>query len=160
MVTVEVSVEGRTCQRVQLDSLSFNHLGLEGLDTQAVQCRGTVQQNWMSLHDMLQDIPDNGFLAVYNLLGTLHRLHNAALNELTDNKRLVKLSGHQFGNTALAHTQFGTNDDNRTGRIVNTLTQQVLTETSLLTLQTVGERFQRTVGISLHSARLARIVEQ
>ena len=35
--------------------------------------------------------------------------------------------------------QFRTNNNNRTGRIVNTFTKQVLTETSLFTFQTVAQ---------------------
>ena len=90
----------------------------------------------------------------------MHGLDNAALDELADDERLVKLGCHQFGQTALAHLQLRTNDDNRTGRIVNTLTEQVLTEAALLTLQRVAERLQRTVGVALHGRRLARVVEQ
>ena len=71
LVTVEVGVEGRTGQRVQLDGLALDQLGLEGLDTQTVQCRGTVQQHRVPLHDVLQDVPDDGFLAVDDLLGRL-----------------------------------------------------------------------------------------
>ena len=111
LVTVEVGIERRTCQRVQLNSFSFDHLRLESLNTQTVKCRRTVQQYRMTLHYVFS---------------------------------------HQFRNTAFTHLQFRTYDDNRTGRIVNTLTQQVLTETSLLTFQAVRKRFQRTVGISLH----------
>ena len=43
LVAVEVGVECRTCQRVQLDSLTLDQFRLERLDTQTVQCRGTVQ---------------------------------------------------------------------------------------------------------------------
>lgn len=49
-------------------NMAFNHLRLEGLNTQTVKCRSTVQQYRVSLHYMFQDIPDNRFLAVYNLL--------------------------------------------------------------------------------------------
>jgi hypothetical protein len=93
----------------------------------------------MPLHHVFQNVPDNGFLAVYNLLGALYRLHDTTLNELTNDERLVKLGCHQFRDTAFAHLQLRTYNDYRTCGIVDTLTQQVLTETSLLTLQTVGK---------------------
>jgi len=111
LVTVEVGIERGTCQRVELDSFAFNHLRLECLDTQTVQCRCTVEQYGMTLHYMLKDIEDNRFLAVYNLLGALHSLHDSALNELTDNERLVKFGSHQFRQTTLAHLQFRTHND-------------------------------------------------
>ena len=160
LVTVEVGVEGRTCQRVQLDGLTLDELGLEGLDTQTVKRRGTVEEHGVTLHHVLQNVPDDGLAAVDNLLGRLDRLHNAALDELADDERLVELGGHQLGQTALAHLQLRTDDDNRTGRIVDTLTEQVLTEAALLTLQRVGERLQRTVAVALYGTALATVVKQ
>ena len=160
LVTVEVGVEGRTCQRVQLDGLTLDELGLEGLDTQTVKRRGTVEEHGVTLHHVLQNVPDDGLAAVDNLLGRLDRLHNAALDELADDERLVELGGHQLGQTALAHLQLRTDDDNRTGRVVDTLTEQVLTEAALLTLQRVGERLQRTVAVALYGTALATVVKQ
>ena len=150
LVTVKVSIKCRTCQRMQLDSFAFNHLRLESLNTQTVKCRGTVQQYRMAFHHVFQDIPDNRFFTIHNLLGTLYSLHNTTLNQLADNEWLVKFGSHQFRNTTLTHLQFRTNNDYRTCGIIDTLTQQVLTETSLLTFQTIGKRLQRTVSIRLH----------
>ena len=154
LVTIKVSIESRTCQRVQLNSFSFNHLRLECLNTQTVQCRCTIQQYWMTFHYMFQNIPDNSFFAIYNLLGTLHGLYNTTFNQLTYNERFVQFSCHQFRNTTFPHFQFRTYNDNRTRRVVNTFTHQVLTETSLLTFQTIGKRFQRTVSIRFYCTRL------
>ena len=58
------------------------------------------------------------------------------------------------------HLQLRAYDDNRTRGIVHTLTEKVLTETSLLTLKAVGKRLERTVDVALHRARLARVVKQ
>ena len=58
------------------------------------------------------------------------------------------------------HLQLRTDDDHRTGRIVDTLTQKVLTEAALLALKAVGKRLERTVGIGLDGRRLAAVVEQ
>ena len=160
LVTVEVGIERGTSQRVQLDSLTLDELGLEGLNTQTVQRRCTVEQNRMALHDVLQNIPDNRLTAVYNLLGRLDGLDNTALDKLADDKRLVELGGHQLRQTALTHLQLRTYDDNRTGRVVDTLTEQVLTEAALLTLQRVGERLQRTVAVALYGTALATVVKQ
>ena len=114
LVTIEVGVESGTSQRVQLNGLTLNHFGLESLDTQTVQCRSTVQQNGVTLHYIFQDIPYNRILTVNNLLGRLDGLYDTALNELTDDERLVKLGSHQLGNTALTHLKLRTYNDNRT----------------------------------------------
>ena len=58
------------------------------------------------------------------------------------------------------HLQLGADDDHRTGRIIDTFTQQVLTETALLALERVGKRLQGAVRLVLHGIRLARVVEQ
>jgi hypothetical protein len=58
LVAVEVGVEGRADQRMQLDRLAFDQDRLERLDAQAVQRRRAVQQNRMLADDLVQDIPD------------------------------------------------------------------------------------------------------
>ena len=160
LVAVEVGVERRTCEWVELDCLTFDKLRLECLNTEAVQCWCTVEEHWVALHYVFENIPNHWFLAVHNLLGALHSLHNAALNELADNEWLVKLCRHVFWNTTFAHLQFRTYNDYRTCRIVDTLTEEVLTETPLLTLEAVAERLQWAVRLALHSTALARVVEQ
>ena len=155
LVTIEVGIERCTCQWVQLDSLTLDHLRLECLDTETVKCRGTVQHNRMTLHHILQNIPDNWLTTINNLLGTLDSLYDTTLNQLTDDEWFVKLCSHQLWKTALAHLQLRTYNDYRTSRVVNTLTQQVLTETSLLTLQRIRERLQRTIALALYSRTLA-----
>ena len=115
LVTVEVGVECRTCQRMQLNSLTLDQFWLEGLDTQTVQCWCTVEEHWMTFHHILQDIPDDGLTTVNNLLGRLYRLHDTALNELTDDEWLIQFGCHQLWKTALTHLQLRTNDNNRTG---------------------------------------------
>ena len=89
----------------------------------------------MTLHHVLEDIPDDSVLSVHDLLCRLDCLHDTALDQLSDDERLVKLSSHEFWKTALMHLELRTNDDHRTCRIVDTLTEEVLTETSLLTLE-------------------------
>ncbi len=125
-----------------------------------MQRRGTVHQHGVSLDDVLQDAPDHRILAVDDLFGGFHRLHDATLDQLTDHERLVEFRRHIFGDTHLVHLQLRTDDDHRTRRIVDTLTQQILTETSLFTFQRVGEGFQSPVAFVLHRVALARVIEE
>ena len=142
LVTVEVGVECRTCERMELDSLTFDHLGLECLNTETVKSRGSVEEHGVALHHIFEDIPNDRLFAVDDLLGRLDSLYNATLNELAYYEGLVELGSHIFGDTAFVHLKFRTYDDNRTSRIVDTLTEKVLTETALLTLERVRERFE------------------
>ena len=111
LVTVEVGVERGTCERMKLDGLALDHAWLECLDTEPVKSRSTVQENRMSLHHILEDIPDDRILPVHNLLGRLHGLHDAALNQFPDNERFVKLGCHELRQTALVHLELRTNDN-------------------------------------------------
>ena len=94
LVSIEVGVEGRTHQWVKSDSLSFDKLRLEGLNTQSVKGRGTVEQYRMSLDHILQDIPYHRFFFVNNTLGRFDCFHNTALDELTDYERLIEFGSH------------------------------------------------------------------
>src|SRR5690606_33208121 len=150
LVTVEVGVKRRTHQRVKLDSLTFDQLRLEGLDTKTVQRRSTVQQYRVTLEYVFKDIPNHRILAVDDLLRRLHCLYNSSLDKLSDDERLEQFSRHVLGQTAFMQFQFRTNDDNGTTGVVDTLTEKVLTEASLLTLEHVAQRFQRAVSIGTH----------
>ena len=68
LVAVEVRIERRTRQRVQLHCLTLDQLGLECLNTQTVKGRSTVHQYGMTLDNVLQDVPDYGILSINDLL--------------------------------------------------------------------------------------------
>ena len=152
LVTVEVSVESCTYERVQSDSLTFNEFRLESLDTETVQCRSTVQQYWVSFQYVFENIPNDRVFTVNDFLCWFDSLHNTAFYHLTDDKWFVEFCRHIFWKTAFVHIKFRTDNDNRTTWVVNTFTEQVLTETTLFTFQAIAQRFKRTIGISLNSA--------
>gem|GEM_PF-6133237 len=114
LVTIEVSVERGTGERMQLDGLSFDHLGLESLDTEPVKGRCTVEEHRMSLHDILKDVPNDGILAVDDLLSGLDCLDDTPFDELADDERFVEFRCHELRKTAFMHVQFRSYDDDRT----------------------------------------------
>ncbi len=93
----------------------------------------------MTLHHVFEDIEYDWIATVNNLLCTLYSLYDTTLNELADNEWLVKFGCHKLWNTTLTHVELRTYNDYRTCRVVNTLTEEVLAETSLLTLERVRE---------------------
>ena len=160
LVTIKVRVESGTSKRVELNCLALYHLWLECLNTKSVKGRGTVKQYRVSLHHILQNIPYYGIFPIYNLLCRFYGLNYSALYEFSDNEWFVELCSHIFRKSALVHLKFRTNHNNRTGRVVHTFTQEVLTETSLLSFKTVGEGFQRPVGLCLNGIGLSGVVEE
>ena len=56
--------------------------------------------------------------------------------------------------------QLGVGNDYRTAGVVDTLTQQVLTETTLLALEGLGERLERATATARDRATTTAVVEQ
>ena len=92
----------------------------------------------------IQDIPNDGFFALNHFLGGFDSGSETTQFQLAIDERFEQLQRHFLRQTALMQTQVWTYGDNRTTGIVNTLTEQILTETALLTFDHVGQRFQRT----------------
>ncbi len=57
LVAVEVGVERRAHQRMELDRLAFDQHRLESLDAQAVQRRRAVQHHWVLADHLFQNVP-------------------------------------------------------------------------------------------------------
>ena len=121
LVTIEVGVERGTNKGMQLDRLTFYKDRLKCLDTQSVQCRCTVQHNRMLFDDIFQNVPNLRIQPFYQLLRIFDVLGNASAYQLLHYKGLEQLDCHFLRKTALINFQFGTNDDNGTSGIVNTL---------------------------------------
>ena len=88
LVAVEVGVERLTSQRVQLNSLTLNQLRLEGLNTQAVQRRSTVEHHWVLRNGLLQNVPHLWALALNHALGGLDVLGVVIFYQALHNERL------------------------------------------------------------------------
>ena len=71
LVPVEVGVEGRADEGVDLDGLALDQDRLEGLDAQAVQRGGAVQEHGVLADDVFQEVPDLRALLLHHLLGRL-----------------------------------------------------------------------------------------
>src|SRR5690606_18979418 len=114
----------------------------------------------MSLQNIFKDIPNNGFFLVNEFPRRLNRFYDTSFNEFTNDEWLEKFSGHVLRKTTFMQSQFRTNHDYRTTGVVNTLTEEDLTEAALLTLEYIGERSQCPSTFSLHGVRLPRVVEE
>ena len=134
LVTVEVSVEGGTDQRVQVDGLALDQHRFEGLNAQAVQGRRPVQHDRVLADHLLEDIPDLGAFLLHHALGGLDRRREPVEFELGVDERLEQLQRHLLRDTALVQLQGRANHDHRTTGVVDALTEQVLAEPALLAL--------------------------
>ena len=133
LVAVEVSIKCRTYKRMQLNCLTLYQNRLKSLNTQSVQSRRTVQHNRMFSDDFFQNIPYLCIQSLYKFLGIFDILRNTSRYEFFHYKRFKQLDRHFLRQTALVNFQFRSYDDNGTTRIINTFSEQVLTETTGLT---------------------------
>ena len=101
-----------------------------------------------------------GLLALDHALGLLDGARQALGVQPRVDERLEQLERHLLRQAALVQLQLGTDDDDRTARVVDALAEQVLAEAALLALQHVGERLQRTLVGAGDDAAAAAVVEQ
>mgnify|MGYP000672846349 CR=1 FL=1 len=145
LVAVEVGVERGTYQRMQTDGAALDEDRLERLNAQTVQGRRTVQHDRVTLDDVLEHVPYLGLCALDHLLGGLDVGCGAVLDQLLHDEGLEQLESHFLRQTALIDLQVRSDDDNASSRVVDSLTEKVLTEASLLTSEHFGERLERSV---------------
>ena len=160
LVAIEVGVERGADERVQLDGLAFDQGRFEGLDTQTVKRRRTVQENRVLADDLVEDIPDFRLFLLDQLLGLLDGRGVTLGVETGVDERLEELERHLFRQAALVQLEFRTGHDDRTARIVDALAEQVLTEAALLALEHVGQRLQRTLVGTRDDATATAVVEE
>ena len=141
LVAVEVRVKGRTYQRVKLDRLTFYQYRLKSLDSQSMKGRGTVEHNRMLLDNAFQNVPYLRTYFFHHSLGALDVMGVTVFHQFFHNKRLEQFQSHFLWQSTLPEPQFRTYYDYGTAGVVNTLAQQVLSETPLLPFQHIGKGF-------------------
>ena len=160
LVAVEVGVERRTHQRVDLDRAALDQDRLERLNTEAVQRWSAVQQDRVILNDLLEHIPDLGSHALDDALGALDVVSQPLFDQLAHDERLEQLQRHALGQTALVQLQRRADHDDRAARIVDALAQQVLAEAALLALEHVRQALELVVARAADGPPASTVVDQ
>ena len=160
LVAVEVGVERRADERVDLDGLAFDEHRLEGLNAEAVKRWRAVQEHGVLLDDLGQHVPHRRLATLDHALGRLDVLRQLGVDEALHDERLEQLERHQLGQTALVQLERRADDDDRTARVVDALAEQVLTEPALLALEHVGQRLERAVTGTGDRTAATTVVEQ
>ncbi len=160
LVTVKVRVECGADQRMNLDGLAFDQDRLKGLDAEAVQGGGTVQQHRAFLDDFLKDFPHLGFFHLDGALGALDIVGVAVLHQLTDDERPEQLQGHGLGQTALVELQLRADHDHGTAGVVHTLAQQIAAETPLLAFEHVAQALELAPSAAAEGLPALAVIDQ
>ena len=160
MVTVEVGVERAARERVKFDCSTLDKHGFERLDTESVKRRSTVEKHGVIFDDLFEDVPHLILAGVHETFCALDVVAKVALDELVHNERLEEFECHFLWQTALIKFEFGADDDNRTTGIVDTFTEQVLTETALFAAEHSREGFEISVAGAGNRFASAAVVDQ
>src|ERR1035438_5184710 len=75
--------------------LALDQDGLKGLDREAVERRGAVEQHRVALGDLLEDVPDLRRALLDHLAGPAHGVHEPELLQPPDDERLEKDERHR-----------------------------------------------------------------
>ena len=94
LVAVEIGVERRADQRVNLDGLTFHQHRLKCLDAQTVQGWSAVQKNRVILNYLFEDVPNDRFLRFHHFFRLLDGGAVTGLFEPVIDERLEQLERH------------------------------------------------------------------
>ena len=114
----------------------------------------------MLTNNVIQSVPNLRLNLINLLLCILDAVCLLGFKEALHHEGTEQLQSHFFRQTALVNFQFRSNNDNGTTGIVNTLTEQVLTETTLLTAQHFRQRLEGTVGCAGNGLAALAVVDQ
>src|SRR6266849_133418 len=160
LVAVEVGVKGGTHQRVQLDGAAFDQHRVEGLDAQAVQRGGAVQQHRMVFDDLLEYVPHFRLDTLDKAFRALDVVREVLLDQFAHDERFEEFQGHLFRETALVQLQIRADHDDGAARVVNALAEQVLTEAPLLALEHIGQALELVVAGTGYRAPAPPVVDE
>src|SRR5690625_3562384 len=114
---------------------------------ESVMCRRLFQHTRLSVNLIFQYFPYYLVSSVTYFLCAFNSLDISTLDQSSDDKRLKEFNRHLLRKSALMHFEFRPHNNDRTTRIVDPLTEQVLPESTALPFQHITEGFQRTVVI-------------
>src|SRR5687767_8072897 len=122
--------------------------------------RRAIQQHWMALRHLFENVPDFWRLFLDHLARTANGVHEAEFLQPANDERLEKDERHLLRQPALVELELGTNDDDGPTGIVDALAEQVLTETTLLALEHVRKGLQGAIAGARNRTAMTTVVEQ
>ena len=123
LVSVEVSVEALTNQRMQVNRVALHQGWLKCLNPHSVQGWCTIEQHGVIGDHLFENVPNLFVFSLQHLLGRLDGIGMTEFLESTNDEWLVEFQSNLFGKTTLMDLQSGTDHDYATCGVVNTLSE-------------------------------------
>ena len=113
LIAVEVGVERRADERMELNGLALDQHRLEGLNAESMQRRRAIEQHRMLADHLIEDIPNLRLLLLDELLRLLHRGGVTLGVEPRIDERLEQLERHLLRQPALMQLELRADHDDR-----------------------------------------------
>src|SRR6058998_1048787 len=108
----------------------------------------------------IENIPNFRAFLFHHFLGAFDRGNKSTFFEFVINKGLEQLERHFFRPSALMQPEFRTDNDDRKAGIVDSFSQQVLTEATGFSFEHVAQRFEWATVLPRDRTAPSAIVEQ
>ncbi len=160
LVAVEVGVVGGADEWVNADGFAFDQNRLKGLNGEAVERGGAVEEDGVPFGDFIEDVPNHGLLFFDEFFGGTHGVHVAHFLEAADDEGLEKDKGHFFGEAALVEFELGADDDDGAAGIIHAFAKEVHAEAAVFSFEHVGEGFEGAIAGAEHGTTVAAVVDE
>src|SRR5512137_677218 len=134
LIPIEIGIKCRTDQWMKLYRLPLNENRFEGLNTESVQSRSSVQHNRVLANHLIQCIPYFGSLLFHHLFCTFHGGHISLFLKAVIDKWFKKLQGHLLRKTTLMKPEIWSHSNDGPPRVIHPFSKEVLSESALLSL--------------------------
>ena len=122
-----------------------------------MQARCAVKQDILALDDLVERVPNHCLARLDQTSSAADIMRVIMLNQPADDKWFKQLDRHLLWQAALIDFKLWTNNNHRTARVIDALTEQVLTEAALFTFEHVAKALQASaVASSIDSSTAAR----
>ena len=116
-----------------------------------------VKQDVLALDDLVECVPNHCFARLDQTSSAADIMRVIMLNQPADDKWFKQLDRHLLWQAALIDLKLWTNDNYRTARVIDALTEQVLAEAALFALKHIAETLQApAVASGIDSPAAAR----
>src|SRR5439155_19199750 len=94
-----------------------------------------IEQHRMIFNHLFEHIPHFRLDTLNKALCTFNVMCKVLLHQLTHNKWLEQFQSHLFGQATLIQFEIWPNHNDRTTRVINALTEQILSKAALFTFE-------------------------
>ena len=133
---------------MHLDGVAFDEDRAECLDRLTVQRRCAVEQHVLVLDRLFEDRPHFWSLVFDETACAADVVCELAGEKSLDHERTEELEHHVLRKSAFVEREIGTHHDDGAARVIDTLTEQVLAQVAVLTLEVISEGFQCAAAAS------------